>query len=118
MKRQISISIFFAILLIVMVWFYIKTYNDRKPIADEITTEQSITKEEAVEIGKVYENYAYYAKNEDGRIVVYSVKNQNLKMETGIEIFSLPSRIQKMLDEGIFFETEEKLYDFLENYSS
>ena len=118
MKRQISVSIFFAILLIVMVWFYIKIYNDRKPIVDERSTEQSVIKEDAVEISQKYENYDYYVKDEDGRVVVYSTKNEKLMMETGIETFSLPSVIQEKLEEGIFFETEEKLYDFLENYSS
>jgi len=118
MKRQISVSIFFAILLIVMVLFYIKIYNNRKPIADEITTEQNITKEDAIEISKRYENYAYYAKEEAGRVVVYSTKNQNLMMETGIQTYLLPTAIQEKLKDGIFFETEEDLYDFLENYSS
>ena len=118
MKRQVSISIFFALLLIVMVWLYIKIYNERKPSAEEIVTEQSITKEEAIEISQEYENYTYYAKSEDGRVIVYSVKNKNLIMETGIETFTLPSVIQEKLEEGIFFETPEKLYDFLENYSS
>ena len=66
MKRQISISILFAILLIIMVWFYIKTYNERKPIVDDNTTEQSVIKDEAVEISKEHENYIYYAKDVDG----------------------------------------------------
>lgn len=118
MKRQTSVSIFCAILLIVMVWLYIKFYNERKPLVEEQATEQSITKEEAVEISQEYTNYAYYAKDEDGRVVVYSVKKKNLYMETGIETFTLPSVIQEKLKEGIFFETEEKLYDFLESYSS
>ena len=118
MKRQISISILFAILLIIMVWFYIKTYNERKPIADDNTTEQSVIKDEAVEISKEHENYIYYAKDEDGRVVIYSANNEKIIMETGIETFSLPDIIQEKLKNGIFFETEQKMYDFLENYSS
>ena len=118
MKRQISISILFAILLIIMVWFYIKTYNERKPIVDDNTTEQSVIKDEAVEISKEHENYIYYAKDEDGRVVIYSANNEKIIMETGIETFSLPDIIQEKLKNGIFFETEQKMYDFLENYSS
>ncbi len=118
MKRQISISIFCAILLIIMVWLYIKFYNERKPLAEELTTEQNVTKEEAIEISQDYVNYAYYAKEENGRVVVYSIKKRNLYMETGIETFLLPSDIQEKLEAGIFFENEQKLYDFLENYSS
>ena len=118
MKRQISISIFLALLLVVLVLVYIKFYNERKPIEYDISTEQNLQKEDAIEISQIYENYAYYAKDEDGRVVVYSTKNQKLIMETGIETFSLPSVIQENLEQGIFFETAEKLYDFLENYSS
>ena len=118
MKRQISVSILFAILLIAMVWLYIKFYNERKPQSEELTTEQHITKEEALEISNEYTSYAYYAKDEDGRVIVHSVKSPKLSMETGIETFALPSVIQEKLEEGIFFETEEDLYDFLENYSS
>jgi len=118
MKRQISISIFLAILLIIMVWLYIKVYNERKPIAEEMRIEQEMTKEKAIESSKEYEKYAYYVIDENGRVVVYSASNKKIFMETGIETFLLPSIIQEKLEEGIFFETAEKLYDFLENYSS
>lgn len=118
MKRQISISIFLALLLVILVLVYIKFYNERKPLEYDISTEENVQKEAAIEISQIYENYAYYAKDEDGRVVVYSTKNKKLIMETGIETFSLPSVIQENLEQGIFFETAEKLYDFLENYSS
>lgn len=119
MKRQISISIFCAILLIVLVWLYIKFYNERKPMDEIDTTEKMIEKtEDSITISQEYTNYIYYIKEQEGRVVVYSIKNKDLYMETGIETFTLPSVIQEKLEEGIFFETEEKLYDFLESYSS
>jgi len=87
---------------------------------DEIdTTEKMIEKtEDSITISQEYTNYIYYIKEQEGRVVVYSIKNKDLYMETGIETFTLPSVIQEKLEEGIFFETEEKLYDFLESYSS
>ena len=118
MKRQISISIFLAILLIIMVWLYIKVYNERKPVAEEMRTEQEVPIEAAIESSKEYKKYAYCVKDEQGKIVVYSISNEKIIMETGIDTFLLPSIIQEKLEEGIFFENIEKLYDFLENYSS
>lgn len=119
MKRQVSISIFCAILLIVMVWLYIKFYNDRKLMEKEINTEEQAGQiEESITISQEYISYKFYIKNEDGRIVVYSTKTKEWAMETGIEVYTLPEDIKENLDIGIFFETEEDLYDFLESYSS
>ena len=39
-------------------------------------------------------------------------------METAIELDVLPLEIQEKIDSGIFFQTEQELYDFLESYSS
>ena len=46
------------------------------------------------------------------------IEVEKIIMETGIHTSLLPSMIQEKLEEGIFFESIEKLYDFLENYSS
>lgn len=118
MKRQINISIFLAVLLIIMVWLYIKVYNERKPIAEEMKMELEVQKEASVESSNEYKKYTYCVKEDQGKIVVYSTLNENVVMETGIDTFLLPSIIQEKLEEGIFFESIEKLYDFLENYSS
>lgn len=119
MKRQVSVSIFCAILLIVMVWLYIKFYNERKPMETEINTEEQVgQKEESITISQGYTSYEFYIKNEDGRIVVYSTKTDEWAMETGIESYTLPEDIKQKIEAGIFFKTEEELYDFLESYSS
>ena len=119
MKRQISISIFFAIFLILLVWLYIKFYNENKVNENELSTEVKIVKEEdAITISEDYHLYEFYIKDENGKLVVYQTKNQEFYMETGISTYTLPLVIRERIMSGIFFETEAELYDFLESYSS
>ena len=118
MKRQMSVSIFLAILLIALAWLYIKFSNETQPKNETITTENDISKEQSITINQSYITCPYYIKEADGRLVVYLSKNKEIYMETGIESITLPSEILDKLETGIFFETEEDLYDFLESYSS
>lgn len=118
MKHQVSVSIFLAILVIALTWLYIKFSNETKPEENMITTENDVSKEQAVTISQEYETYLYYIKAEDGRLIVYEGKTQNVYMETSIEIDILPKDVKEKLDVGIFFETKGDLYDFLESYSS
>ena len=118
MKRQMSISIILSILVIVLAWLYIKDFNKRRENNDNLVTENNISKEEAITISQEYENFDFYIKSEDGSVSVFHVKTQELFMETGIETYTLPNEIRNQLNSGIFFETEDELYDFLESYSS
>ena len=118
MKRQVSVSIFLAILVIVLAWLYIKFNNETNPKETDISTENTISKEEAITISQEYITCQYYIKEEAGRLVVYDTKSQALFMETGIEMHTLPEEVQEKIKSYIFFETERELYDFLESYSS
>jgi len=118
MKRQMSISIFLAILVIALAWLYIKYRNDIRPDNMQTKQIQQESEENSISISQEYTAYKYYIKAEDGRLIVYESKSQNIYMETSIEIDTLPLDIKEKLDVGIFFETEGDLYDFLESYSS
>lgn len=118
MKRQVSVSIFLAVLVIALAWLYIKFSNETRVENERITTENDISKEQAVTISQDYVAYPFYIKSEYGRLVVFETKNGNVYMETGIETYYLPSEIQEKVKTGIFFQTEGELYDFLESYSS
>lgn len=118
MKRQVSVSIFLAILVIALAWLYIKFNNETQPKNQNITTENDVSKEQSITISQEYISYPYYIKEEYGRLVVYLSKTQEIYMETSIEIYTLPSELQENLESGIYFKTEEELYDFLESYSS
>ena len=118
MKRQVSVSIFLAVLVIALAWLYIKFNNETQPKNQNITTENDVSKEESITISQEYLTCPYYIKAEYGRLVVYLSKTQEIYMETAIELDVLPLDIQEKIDSGIFFQTEQELYDFLESYSS
>lgn len=117
-KRQISVSIFLAILLIILAWLYIKFSNETRVKNDFLTTENDVVNEPSITISQDYITSLYYLKVEYGRVVVFESKNKSIYMETGIEVYTLPSEIQEKLESGIFFQSEQELYDFLESYSS
>ena len=118
MKRQKSVSIFLAVIVIVLAWLYIKYNNETELKENVISTENDVSKEEAVTISQEYISAKFYIKEEYGRLVVYKSKEQRIYMETSIEIRDLSEELQKKIQEGIFFQTEAELYDFLESYSS
>lgn len=60
----------------------------------------------------------YFLTVTDGYLEVYDALSGTLYMETAIAYDLLPERVQKQIDEGKYFETEEALLEFLENYSS
>lgn len=54
----------------------------------------------------------------DGFLQVYNSQTGKLYMETAIVFDLLPARVQEQIKEGKYFESEEALLEFLENYSS
>ena len=60
MKRQVGVSIFLAVLVIVLAWLYIKFSNEIQPKENEITTENDISKEEAVTISQPDPSFLYF----------------------------------------------------------
>ena len=118
MKRQVSVSIFLAIVLISLAWLYIKFSNETSPKENVITTENDVSKESSVPMSQEYISCKYYLKDEQGKLVVYENKNHEIYMETSIEIELLPESLKEELKTGVFFQTDAELYDFLESYSS
>ena len=51
-------------------------------------------------------------------VIVYLEDRKTVYIETEIELDSLPEQIQHNIIQMMWIENEEKLYDFLENYSS
>lgn len=118
MKRQVSVSIFLAVLLIALAWLYIKFSNETRPKENMITTENDVSKENSMPISQEYISCKYYLKEQYGKLVVFEGKNHEIFMETSIEVEFLPDDLKEKLEVGIFFQTEAELYDFLESYSS
>lgn len=117
MKRQISISILLAILVIALTWLYIRFSNETQLHENGVLTKEN-QQENALEISQNYVLFQYYIKDDNGRLVVYETKTQTVYAQTGIETDILPMEIQSKLETGLFFESEEDLYNFLESYSS
>jgi len=122
MKRQISICIFLALIVIVLALLYIKLHNEsgkrERPQTESTTPSETENNTGSITSSYEYKTYYFYAKEENGHILIYDIKTQTLYMETGIETNALPEHIQVELKSGIYFENEEQLYSFLESYSS
>lgn len=59
----------------------------------------------------------YYLMEEEGKVVVYKGDKSTVFEPTEILVESLPKELQKEIRQGKFIDTEEELYNFLENYS-
>ena len=60
----------------------------------------------------------FFAKNEEGYLVIYDCETMKRYDETAILVQNLPQIWQQKLNEGLYFIDEKELYEFLENYSS
>ena len=64
------------------------------------------------------EQTTYLLTVTDGCLQVYLAQTGILYMETAIEYDLLPENVQAQIDAGKYFDSEEALLEFLENYSS
>ncbi len=61
---------------------------------------------------------SFYLAVYDNEVVVYLEDKETIYIETHIRLDSLPEELQQQIIEMMWIEDEEKLYSFLENYSS
>ena len=54
----------------------------------------------------------------DGRVAVFEKDKETMYIETAIPVEMLPESLRSDLKDGIAIDTEQELYEFLENYSS
>ncbi|MDO5156360.1 MAG: hypothetical protein Q4D51_10390 [Eubacteriales bacterium] len=60
----------------------------------------------------------YYAKSFNGNIVILNSDEKTVYDYTPIMLNHLPKDLQEKVQHGYYLESEESLYNFLENYSS
>ena len=60
----------------------------------------------------------YYLTEEEGKVQVYKGDKETLYEPTEIAVDQLPENLQKEIQTGKYLDSEEDLYNFLENYSS
>jgi len=119
MNRKISICIIIVILVLLLVLIGIR-YGRSSQEENPATEMPEVTEMETTIVANVNEtvSYAYILRVVDKNLVVYLGDGQTVYMETGIKLEELSEELQKQAEQGIGFETEESLYDFLESYSS
>lgn len=60
----------------------------------------------------------YYLVEEEGMVAVYKGDKETLYEPTQISVSSLPQLLQEEIKSGKYVDSQEELYNFLENYSS
>ena len=66
----------------------------------------------------VQKPYRFVIKILEGKLAVYGSDGTTVFFETGIDAANLEESLLNRIEEGLFFETETDLYEFLENCSS
>lgn len=75
--------------------------------------EQSVTTQ-----GNAEKSESFYLMELNGYVAVYEKDKKTLYEYTNIKLTDLPEELQKEISAGKLLESTEKLYGFLENYSS
>lgn len=116
-----KVKLYFGITIAAVVAYSLLTigYHYRYQVAKEKAQLPKNPIHESVEAdGYSTKNEGFYLRNQNGFIVVYLSDNKTVYEYTSISIDSLPQNIKEQLTEGIFIESEEALFGFLENYTS
>ena len=100
------------LILAILSYAYYADYNYRKEIA-RTETEQTVSTQ-----GGAHKEEVYYLKNRNGYVIVYLDDQTSIYEYTNIRVEELPEELQNEIREGKRLEGKDKLYGFLENYSS
>ena len=123
MKKTVSICILCVLAPAILIGIFCsirkeKSYDvpEENNLAQEQVTEE--TTEEILSSMQVEPVFSYVMVEDAGYLVVYERDMQQIFLETRIPYSKLDDKLQKEISAGKKFETEEAVYDFLENYSS
>lgn len=120
MRRKIGICLLVFIFLFLVTFgtgLFLTSTPDREnkymnQPEQESQTEESIlsSKEEAA--------FQYIVFSEEGKLIVYFSDGKTPFFNSGVSDEHLPEKWKKILPQGIRFQSEEELFEFLEAYSS
>ena len=107
-------------LLILLLFIFNRIIKGNDNQENMNTTEQINTENDTEKVTEISKEsgYRYVIVEEEGRLTVYDTKNNTIFLETAIKAILLPDELQEDLLDGIYFETDNDMYDFLESYSS
>ena len=92
--------------------------NDEPQQTKENAGEAPIQAVDAAVQQKPADTTTYALRTKDGYLQVYILETGEFFMETSILYRLLPESVQMQIDHGKYFDSEEELFGFLENYSS
>lgn len=120
MKRNLSICIFlfFIVLFLISMMILFNDHKESEQLLPDSQETQNSESETVINSNKEIKSYQYIILEDQGRLSVYCSDNKTLYMNTGIPVNALTDELKGRLPSGICFETEDELYEFLENYSS
>lgn len=84
----------------------------QKEKSDSIQIRRSSAKGEAVS------DHSYYLKDLHGYVAVYLQDGTTIYEITDLSVNNLPEKVREDLKNGLYLDSAEELYGFLENYSS
>ena len=117
MKNKIVVCIIILLAVIGIVWLVnimLTKDNDSSPD----TQVELVEREDAVDTVEEVNKPEYCLLIEEDFLVVYLSSTGEMYFNTGINADELSPDILDRIGQGLGFETEEELFDFLENYSS
>ena len=121
-KYGIGLFTIALVLMAVVTYGYRAEYRYSQELVEEgekEQTENSISQEKTVSTqGDAQKDELYYLKDLNGYVVVYMNYRTTVYEYTNILISDLPDTYQNEIKNGMIIEGTEKLYGFLENYSS
>lgn len=121
-KYGIGLFTIALVLMAVVTYGYRAEYRYSQKLVEEgekEQTENSISQEKTVSTqGDAQKDELYYLKDLNGYVVVYMNDRTTVYEYTNILISDLPDTYQNEIKNGMIIEGTEKLYGFLENYSS
>ena len=121
-KYGIGLFTIALVLMAVVTYGYRAEYRYSQELVEEgekEQTENSISQEKTVSTqGDAQKDELYYLKDLNGYVVVYMNDRTTVYEYTNILISEVPDTYQNEIKNGMIIEGTEKLYGFLENYSS
>lgn len=123
MKSRYCIGFFVAmfILMFLLETGYQWSYNRRAEglTKNNFSAMESLESENEVETkGNAEKNSEYLLKELNGYVIVYLGDEKTVYEVTEILVADLPKEVQFQIEEGLKIDSTDKLYAFLENYSS
>lgn len=120
MKKRYCIGLVIAVILVLaaLSGASYANYNYQKKLAESVPEEEPKVNPSVAAQGSAQKEELYYLKRRNGYVVVYQDDQKSIYEYTNIRMEDLPKELQEEIEKGKWLEGKDKLYGFLENYSS